>query len=754
MLHGHPSNRSRDAGSGMQLDRLVQLAADHQVEVLLPLGLTPAWASARPSEPSAYRPGQAAEPADLADWRNYVATVAARYRHRVHLFEIWNEPNLVQFFTGDVKQMVKLCREAYTVIKQVAPRSRVVSPAATGIAGVRWLDQFLAAGGGDCFDVVGYHLYVGNAPPEQVLPLAAEVRRVLAAHGLAGRPIWNTETGWFIASRGSGSSDSDVRGRVFLSGTEAAATLSRALILARAAGLERFYWYAWDNFEMGLVERDGALKLPAHAFIAVQRWLVGAELVNCRGSHDGVWVCRLRRAGRPARIVWSTSGTRRFDVGTTVGRRGARSVRRAARGEGRFGRDRLGTAAGRGRGSLISRLRILIVHASYQQSGGEDTVVTAEKRLLREAGHSVSLLEASNDSIAGARRTVAAGLSAVYSLSGKRRVARAIATHLPDVVHVHNTFPLLSPSVFDACREAGVPAIQTLHNYRLVCANALLFRDGHRCEECVDAAIPWPAVRHGCYRDSRPASAATAAMIAFHRHRGTFRRLVNAHIALSRFQRDIILRAGIPAKRVFVKPTGLADPGWRPDHGPGRFALYAGRLAPEKGVARLIEAYDARGPAVPLQIVGDGPLRADLERAVVARGAGDRITFHGRLGRDELMDKMREARFLVFPTECYEALPLAPIEAAACGRPVVASRIGAVPEIVDHGTTGWLVPPGSPAAWRQAIETAWVAHDECIRRGVAARALYEERFAEAASGTRLVSIYRSVLSPTQSIVPN
>jgi glycosyltransferase involved in cell wall biosynthesis len=390
-------------------------------------------------------------------------------------------------------------------------------------------------------------------------------------------------------------------------------------------------------------------------------------------------------------------------------------------------------------------MKILLLHNRYQQAGGEDAVVAAERRLLADAGHDVVLLEPSNDSIRGLGRTVAAGLGAIYSLSARRRVARAIAEVAPDVVHVHNHFPLLSPSVFDACRDAGVPVVQTLHNYRSVCPNALLFRDGHTCHDCVDRLTAWPAVWHGCYRNSRVASVAVAAMTTLHRHRGTLGQ-VDATIALSEFQRRLVTRAGIPADRIAVKPNGVADPGFDPGRGPGDYALYAGRLAPEKGLGHVVEAYDARGPSVPLVVLGDGPLRAELEQAVIARGAADRVTFLGRRDRGEVQRWMQGARFLVFPTDCYEGLPLAPIEAAACGRPSLASDLGAVPEIVTHDATGWLVPPGDPAAWRRALEAAWSSPAHALDLGTAARARYEARFTEARSLAGLLSIYRRVIT--------
>ena len=297
---------SRGAWQWEIADRLVTLAGEHQIEVLLPLGLSPTWASARPTEPSAYgRPGLSAEPADLGDWRRYVETVASRYAGRVHLYEIWNEPNLAEFYTGDVAAMVRLCREAYAIVKRIDPAARVVSPAATGAAGVPWLDRFLAAGGAGCFDVVGFHFYVMPDAAETIVPLIARVQDVMQARGVGARPLWNTETGWYVA-RAPHAAGADHPGA--LSESLAAATVARALVLARAAGVERFYWYAWDNENTGLADRDGVARAPGRALAEVERWLVGAQLDGCRRVSSGAWLCGLTREGRGQWIVWHPGG--------------------------------------------------------------------------------------------------------------------------------------------------------------------------------------------------------------------------------------------------------------------------------------------------------------------------------------------------------------------------------------------------------------------------------------------------------------
>jgi hypothetical protein len=288
-------------------DRLVRLAGEHHVDLVLPLGLSPTWASARPEEPSAYgRPGFAAEPAQLDDWRRYVETVASRYVGRVQFYEIWNEPNLPGFYTGDDAQMLRLCREAYAIIKRVDPRAQVVSPSATTAAGVGWLERFLSSGGAGCFDVVGFHFYVTPDAPEAIVPLVARVQDVLRAHGIAERPLWNTESGWYMARARLVAGVKDSPGA--LSDSAAAATVARALVLARAAGVERFYWYAWDSEDMGLADLDGQARAAGRSLAEVERWLIGADLESCRRTAGGTWTCGVIRNGRRQWVVWNPSG--------------------------------------------------------------------------------------------------------------------------------------------------------------------------------------------------------------------------------------------------------------------------------------------------------------------------------------------------------------------------------------------------------------------------------------------------------------
>lgn len=304
----------RGAWNFTRLDKYVAMAELTGVDILLPLGLSPAWASARPGEPSAYKPGNAAEPKRLDDWRNYVRTVAERYKGRIRYYELWNEPNLRNFYTGSVESMLELARETYAILKQVDSRNLLAAPAVTeGGKQLEWLDRYLALGGGQFMDILSHHFYVPRAAPEQMLPMVADVRKIMARHGVAYKPLWNTESGWWMEN-GDGT---DSRPAPFTSWkkldlADAAAYVSRALILGWAAGMERFYWFAWDNHSMGLIEpTTKALKPAGHAFARTREWLQGAVMSGCEMS-DGVWVCTLNPPdGGKARIVWLENGAPR-----------------------------------------------------------------------------------------------------------------------------------------------------------------------------------------------------------------------------------------------------------------------------------------------------------------------------------------------------------------------------------------------------------------------------------------------------------
>lgn len=378
-------------------------------------------------------------------------------------------------------------------------------------------------------------------------------------------------------------------------------------------------------------------------------------------------------------------------------------------------------------------MKILVAHNRYQGRGGEDVVFEAEVDLLRAAGHSVETLTVSNETINSLPARITTTLSIADNAEGKRVVAEAIDRSSPDVVHVHNFFPLLSPAVFDLCRQKRVPAVVTLHNYRTICTGGMLLRDGRICHKCLDRGHRWGVV-HRCYRGSLPGSIASAYMIAQHRRRGTWTRPGLRLIALTQFAKTLFAQAGFDADRIDVKPNFIADPG-APDWAAARSGLlYVGRLSREKGVGVLLDA--VAGTGVPLRIVGEGPERVALE----ARAPGH-VAFLGGLSRGEVLREMANAEALVVPSLWYEGFPMVVVEAFARGTPVIASGIGGLAEVVTAGKTGALVPPGDAAALGKRIGEVLGAAGLTAAWGRAARAAYLEHYAPDENRRMLEAIY-------------
>ncbi|HEX3376645.1 MAG TPA: glycosyl hydrolase [Candidatus Acidoferrales bacterium] len=289
-----------------RLDRYVSIAQQHGTSVLLPLAGSPPWASARPKLSSNYTPGFSAEPASMEDWRTYVRTVAMRYKGRIHAYEIWNEPNLREFWTGTIDQMVALTTEAAEIVHSIDPQAIVVSPSVTANYGIPWFEEFMQKGGGQNVDAIGYHFYVDPQTllPEDMVPVIQRVRKIMAANNLGNLPLWNTETGWFPPAK-------------IESDEVAAGFLARAFTLSWAAGVQRFYWYAWDNGAAAVVtykEKEHTITPAGHAYEVIQRWLIGAQMAGCSQGIDGMWICQLNRAGKKNWIVWNPHGIRKFDV--------------------------------------------------------------------------------------------------------------------------------------------------------------------------------------------------------------------------------------------------------------------------------------------------------------------------------------------------------------------------------------------------------------------------------------------------------
>jgi glycosyltransferase involved in cell wall biosynthesis len=390
-------------------------------------------------------------------------------------------------------------------------------------------------------------------------------------------------------------------------------------------------------------------------------------------------------------------------------------------------------------------MKILLVHNSYQQPGGEDVVFQQERELLDRAGHEVLTYCRSNWEIAGYSALKRLGLigRVTWARDSRREIASLLHSQKPDLVHVHNTFLMVSPSIYSACREADIPVVQTLHNYRLLCPAANFFRHGRVCEECLEHSL-WRSVLHGCYRKSRTETSAVALMLVVHRWRHTWTQGVKCFIALSEFSRQKFIEGGIPTEKITVKPNFvIADPGCRACG--GEYALFIGRFSPEKRLVTLLTAWRRLRVRIPLRIVGGGPERASLEAHAKQMGLSD-VRFLGQLPRDEVIAVLKGALWLLFTSEWYETFGMVIIEAFACGVPVICSRLGAMQEIVADGRTGLQFTPSDPDDLAQKIEWAWAHPEEMAAMGRAARAEYEAKYTAERNYEMLMEIYAKAIA--------
>jgi glycosyltransferase involved in cell wall biosynthesis len=389
-------------------------------------------------------------------------------------------------------------------------------------------------------------------------------------------------------------------------------------------------------------------------------------------------------------------------------------------------------------------MKVFLVHNYYQLPGGEDRVFAQERELLQSHGHEVVTYERSNNEMLGSSRLERLRLpkKTVWAKDSYHEVLTLLRKERPQVVHVHNTFVQVSPSIFAACREVGVPVVQSLHNFRLLCPSATFFRDGRICEDCRVSGL-WQSVRHGCYRQSRCATATIAIMLTVHRMARTWLDAVTTFIALSEFSRRKFIEGGFPDAKVRVKPNFVSpDPGERNEAGDD--AVFVGRLSPEKGLKNLLRAWGQLRLPVNLRIYGDGPLRGELEQMAYDLKLS-RVTFLGHVGHTDTQAAIKNARFLILPSECYENFPLTIIEALSCGTPVICSRLGAMQEIVADGSTGLHFTPGNPEDLAEKVTWAFEHPRQVKDMGKAGRHDYEQKYTAESNYDSLMSIYHHAI---------
>lgn len=398
-------------------------------------------------------------------------------------------------------------------------------------------------------------------------------------------------------------------------------------------------------------------------------------------------------------------------------------------------------------------MKILLIHNAYQQRGGEDAVVAAEARLLEERGHEVVFYRRHNDELRkrGPFATVSAGIDSIWAQDSYHTLKKLLFVEEPDVAHFHNTVPLISPAAYYACAEAGVPVVQTLHNYRLLCPGGQFLRDGQVCESCMGRLVLWPGIVHACYRGSRAATTAVSTMLMVHRVMGTWQKKVDVYVALSEFAKNKFILGGLPAGRIVVKPNSVFLD-FEERTATTEYALFVGRHSEEKGLRVLIEAWRRCGVRIPLRIVGDGPLRRQIEQEAERHRMAD-ISFLGQLPPGETQKQMRGARFLLFPSIWYEGFPLTVAEAFACGIPVVCSRLGSLEEIVQDGRTGLHFSAGDSKDLAAKVEWAWTHPTEMEEMGRAARREYENKYTPERNYEALLQIYERAASSVKRAAP-
>jgi len=389
-------------------------------------------------------------------------------------------------------------------------------------------------------------------------------------------------------------------------------------------------------------------------------------------------------------------------------------------------------------------LKILIVHEYYQQQGGEDTVLAAEKALLQKNGHEIIEFTENNHRIKEIN-PISLASQTIWSRPSFQRISELLIKEKPDLVHFHNTFPLISPSAFYACRKNNIPVVQSLDNPRLICPAATFYRNGRLCLDCLGKTPPLPGIIHGCYHNSRLQTTVVAAMLTIHRWLKTWQDQVDAYLVATEFYRNIFIEAGLPSRKIYVKPHFIQNnPLLRVNNNKGEYVLIIGRLDPEKGVRTLLEAW--KKLKIPLIIRGDGRLEKEI-RNYIEKENIDSINIVQRLSSEELDHLISNARFLIWPAEgYYETFGMVAVESFAHGIPVVASNIGVMAEIVIDNETGLLFKPGDPDDLASKVERLWSHPEESTRMGLNARKEYESKYTSERNYELLVDIYSSVIS--------
>ena len=385
-------------------------------------------------------------------------------------------------------------------------------------------------------------------------------------------------------------------------------------------------------------------------------------------------------------------------------------------------------------------MKILLIHNKYQQKGGEDSVFENELSLLQKYGHMVDKLIFDNNQIKSAKDKLKVGLYGIYNPESAKILENKINSFKPDIIHVHNFFPIASPSIFFTAKKFNIPVVMTLHNYRLICPNALLFRDGNICEECIDKFFPYPGIIHKCYRNSLMQTLSLSLITSIHRYIKTWHSKVNKFITLTNFQKNKFLSSSIniPEKKFIVKPNFSEDFGEGYQNRENYF-LYVGRLSQEKGITTMLKAFE--GTDFNLTIVGDGNLKNEV---IKYAKKNKNIKYLGYKPKKEITILLKKSKALVFPSECYEGFPTALVEALSTGTPIITSNIGSQAEIVKDKHLGLHFEVGDFIDLRKKIAKFSEKNDKILYKN--ARNEYLEKYTPEKNYEKLINIYKETIN--------
>ncbi len=396
-------------------------------------------------------------------------------------------------------------------------------------------------------------------------------------------------------------------------------------------------------------------------------------------------------------------------------------------------------------------MKVLLVHNYYQQPGGEDQVFATEAALLEAYDHHVVPYTVHNNQVAE-MNPLSLVQATLWNQKAYHELRNLICKERPQVAHFHNTFPLISPAAYYAAKAEGLPVVQTLHNYRLFCPSqgGIFLRKGEVCEDCIGKLFPWPGIVHSCYRNSKAGTTVHVMMLSLHRALQTWTKRVDIYIALTEFSRQKFIQGGLPAEKIVVKPN-FVYPDPSQGEGKGGYALFVGRLTPEKGIDTLLAAWEQLGRKIPLKIVGDGPLAPKVAEAV-EKVTG--VEWVKRRPLEEIYELMGEAAFLIFPSVWYETFGRVAIEAFAKGTPVIASAIGAIAELVEPNHNGLHFRPGEPEDLVAQVEWVLAHPAELTQMRQKARAGFEAKYTAGQNYQMLMEIYERVCCNVGKSTPN